>query len=62
MYCYTSYSHVQYSMEQVRGHLKVYFNKSQRVLEGQQCVLPGQQASMDQNLCLLIIQCFEVCK
>lgn len=54
-YYNTSYSLMQYSMEQVRGHLKVYFDKSQ-------CVLAGQEASIDQNLCLLIIQCFEVCK
>ena len=46
---------MQYSMKQVRGHLKAYFDKSQ-------CVLAGKQASIDQNLCLLIIQCFEVCK
>ena len=42
------------SMDQVRGHLKDYLDRSCRVV--------GKQATIDQNLYLLIIQCLEVKK
>ena len=41
-------------MDQVRDHLKEYLDRSYRVLS-------GKQDKIDQNLYLLIIQCFEVC-
>lgn len=40
-------------MDQVRDHLKEYLDRSYRVLS-------GKQDKIDQNLYLLIIQCFEV--
>ena len=44
-----------YSMDQVRDHLKDYLDRSCRVAS-------GKQATIDQNLYLLIIQCLEVSK
>lgn len=40
-------------MDQVRDHLKEYLDRSCRVVS-------GKQATIDENLYLLIIQCFEV--
>ena len=42
-------------MDQVRDHLKDYLYRSCRVVS-------GKQTTIDQNLYLLIIQCFEVGK
>jgi hypothetical protein len=43
------------SMHQVRDHLKDYLDRSYRLLE------ENEVEVADQNLYLLIIQCFEVC-
>ena len=40
-------------MDQVRDHLKEYLDRSRRVAS-------GNQATIDENLYLLIIQCLEV--
>ena len=40
-------------MDQVRDHLKEYLDRSCRVVS-------GNQATIDENLYLLIIQCLEV--
>ena len=44
-----------FSMHQVRDHLKDYLDRSYRLLE------ENEAEVADQNLYLLIIQCFEVC-
>ena len=44
-----------FSVHQVREHLRDYLDRSYRVL------VENQAEVADQNLYLLIIQCFEVC-
>ena len=50
--CFTSVSSCCCSMDEVKSHLQEYFDRSRQTMQAAQAI--------DENLCLLCIQCLEV--